>query len=89
MTACLKKVECERWKTLEKRISLWLQGKVQGKKKKREKVKGMTACLKKVECERMENLKKKKNQLMVTRKIQGKKNKRKKNRMKKIYKGKF
>ena len=44
------------------------------KKNKREKFEGMTACLKKVECERMENFRKK-NQSMVTGKMQGKKNK--------------
>ena len=42
------------------------------KKNRREKVEGMTACLKKVECEWMENCRKK-NQPMVTWKMQGKK----------------
>ena len=42
------------------------------KKNKREKVEGMIACLKKVECDRMENFRKK-NQSMVTGKMQGKK----------------
>ena len=49
------------------------------KKNKREKVEGMTACLKKVECARMEYFRKK-NQSMVTGKMEGKKIREKKSK---------
>ena len=59
MTACLKKVECERIENFRKKNQPMVIGENARKKNKREKVKGMTACLKKVECEQMENLKNK------------------------------
>ena len=77
MIVVLRKLSVNAWKTLyKKKINLcFVTGKMQGKKK----VEGMTACLKKVECERMENFRKK-NQPMVTWKMQGKKIREKKSK---------
>ena len=70
MTAALRKLSVNGWKTLEKKISLcFVTRKMQGKKIREKnikrkildllKVKGITACLKKVECEQMKNFRKK------------------------------